>query len=89
MLNIYSGVISKENQWQDINWNPVFINDDADEAYDLFQSTLLSVFNEHFPILTKIFSSCGKSIPWITLGILAAIRRKRRLEKKARQNPER
>ena len=30
-----------------------------------------------------------ESKPWITPGILAAIRRKRRLEKKARQNPER
>ena len=45
---------------QDINWNPVLINEDADKAYDLFQSTLLSVFNEHFPIQTKNISSCGK-----------------------------
>ena len=37
----------------------------------------------------KNISSCGKSKPSITLGILAAIRRKRRLEKNARQNPER
>ena len=62
---------------------------DADEAYDLFQSTLLSVFNEHFPIHTKNISSCGKSKALITPGILAAIRWKRRLEKNARQNPER
>ena len=78
-----------KNSLQDINLNPVLINEDADEAYNLFQSTLLSVFNEHFPIHTKNISSCGKSKPWITPGILAAIRRKRRLEKKARQNPER
>ena len=38
---------------------------------------------------TKNISSCGKSKPWITPGILAAIRRKRRLEKKANQNLER
>ena len=44
---------------------------------------------EHFPIHTKNISSCGKSKSWITPGILAAIRRKRRLEKKGRQNPER
>ena len=53
----------------------------------LFQSTLFSVFTEHFPIHTKNISSCGKNKPWITPGILAA-RRKWRLEKKARQNPE-
>ena len=67
-----------------ITWNPVLINDDADEAYDIFQSTLLAVFNEHFPIQTKNISSCGKSKPRITSGLLAAIRRKRRLVKKAR-----
>ena len=65
-----------------MNWNPLLINDDADEAYDLFQSTLLSVSNEHFPIHTENVSSCGKSKPWITPGMLAAIRRKRRLVKK-------
>ena len=70
-----------KNSLQDINWNPVLINDDADEAYDLFQSTLLSVFNEHFPIHTKNISSWGKSKPWITPDILAAIRMKRRLKK--------
>ena len=63
-----------KNSLQGINWNPVLINNDADEAYDLFQSTLPSVFNEHFPIHTKNISSCGKSKPWITHGILAAIR---------------
>ena len=47
----------------------------------------LLFFNEHFPIQIKNISSGGKSKPWITPGILAAIRRKGRLEKKARQNP--
>ena len=60
---------------------PVLINDDADNACDLFQSTLLTVFNQHFPIQTKNISSCGKSKPWITPGIPLAIRRKLRLEK--------
>ena len=39
-----------KNSLQDINWHPVLINDEADKAYDLFQSTLLTVFNGHFPI---------------------------------------
>ena len=73
-----------KNSLQDINWNPLLINDDADEAYDLFQSILLSVFNKHFAIHTKSISSYGKSKPFITPGILAAVRRKRRLEKNAR-----
>ena len=67
-----------KNSLQDINWN---LNEGADEAYDLFQSTLPSIFNEHFPIHTKTISSCGKSIPWITPGILAAILKKKSLPK--------
>ena len=78
-----------KNSLQDINWKPILINDDADEAYDQLQSILLTVFNEHFPIQTKSISNRGKSKPWITPVILAAIRRKRRLEKTVRQNPER
>ena len=50
-----------KNSFQDINWKPVLINDDADKACDLFQSTILTVFNEHFPIQTKNISSGGKS----------------------------
>ena len=52
---------------QDIDWNRVLINDDADAAYNRFQSILLTVFNEHFPIHTKSISNHGKSKPWITL----------------------
>ena len=51
---------------QDINWNSVLINDDADEAYDLFQITLLFVFNEHFPTYIKSFLVVGKG----NLGLL-------------------
>ena len=59
-----------KNALQDINWNPVLINGDADEAYDLFQSTLLSVLINTSPSTLKNISSCGKSKPWITPGIL-------------------
>ena len=87
-----------KNYLQDINFNPVLINDDADGAYNLFQSILLIIFNQHppmqtkniyFPIQTKNIYNCGISKPWITPGILAAIRRKRSLEKKICENPER
>ena len=78
-----------KNSLQNINWNPVLINGDADVAYDLLKSTLLTVFNENFPITTKSISSCGKSRPWNTSLTLAVIHRKRRLEKQARQNLER
>ena len=44
-----------KNSLQDINWSQVLINDDDDEAYDLFESTLITVFNEHFPIHFLIY----------------------------------
>ena len=78
-ISINSTVFSDENLsnfkncLKDINWNPVLINDDADEEYDIFQSTIFIVFNEHFPIPNKIISSCLKSKPWIAPGLLAAI----------------
>ena len=43
--------------------------------YDM--SILLTVFNDHFPIQTKKIYNRWKSKPWITPGILVAIRGKR------------
>ena len=36
------------NSPQYTNWEPILNNDDANESYELFQSTLLSIFNDHF-----------------------------------------
>ena len=63
-------------------------NDDANESYELFQSTLLSIFNDHFPLQTKNVYDKADRKPWITTGILTSIRAKRRLEKKAQSNPD-
>ena len=65
------------------------INDTFVRNSKIVDETILFVFNGHLPIHTKNISNCGKSKPCITPGILAAICRKRRLEKKARENPER
>ena len=57
-------------------------NDDSNESYELFRSTLLSIFNDHFPLQTKNVYNKADQKPWITPGILTSIRAKRRLEKK-------
>ena len=41
------------NSLQYTHWEPILNNDDANESYELFQSTLLSIFNDHFPLQTK------------------------------------
>ena len=63
--------------------------DDANESYEPFQSTLLSIFNDHCPLQTKNVYNKADREPWITPGVLTCIRAKRRLEKKARSNPDR
>ena len=64
-------------------------NDVANESYELFQSTLLSFFSDHFLFQTKNVYNKADRKPWITSGILTSIRAKRRREKKARSNPDR
>ena len=58
-------LLNIKNSLQDINWNPVLIDDDADEAYDLFQSTLLFLMNTS-PSTPKTFLVVGK----VNLGFL-------------------
>ena len=67
----------------------ILSNDDANESYELFQSTLLSIFNDHFPLQTKNVYNKADRKPYITIGMLTFIRTKRRLEKKERSNPNR
>ena len=42
-----------KNSLQYANCEPILNNDDTDESYELFQSTLLSLFNDNFPLQTK------------------------------------
>ena len=77
------------NSLQYANWEPILNNDEANKSYELFQSTLLSLFNDHFPLQTKNIYNKVDRKQWITPGILTSILAKRRLEKKARSNPYR
>ena len=70
------------NSLQYTNWEQILNNDDANESYELFRSTLLSIFNDHFPLQTKDVYNKADRKPWITPGILTSIRAKQRLEKK-------
>ena len=65
------------NTQTEIKWN----SDDAKESYELFQSTLISLFNYHFPLQTKNINNKADRKPWITPGILTYILAKRRREK--------
>ena len=69
------------NSLQYTNWESIFNNDDAIESFELFQSTLLSIFNDHFPLQTKNVYNKADCKPWITPGILTSIHAKRHFEK--------
>ena len=64
------------------NWEPILNNDNANESYELFQSTLLSIFNDHFPLQTKNVYNKADRKAWIAPGLLNSIRAKRVLKKK-------
>ena len=49
----YENLFNFRNPLQYTNWEPILNNDNANESYELFQSTLLSIFNDHFPLQTK------------------------------------
>ena len=75
------------NSLQYTNWEPILNIDDANDSYELFQSTLLSIFNDHFPLQTKNVYNKADRKPWISPEILTSISANRRLEKKS--NPGR
>ena len=54
-----------------------------------YSKVLCYLFSMIFPLQTKNIYNKADRKPWITAGILTSIRAKRRLEKKARSNPDR
>ena len=67
-----------KNELQQLNWLAILNNDDANKWYELFQSTSISFFNEHFPLQTKNISSKNNWKPRITPGIVISIHTKQR-----------
>ena len=61
-----------KNSLQYTNWEPILNNDDANESDELFESTLLSIFNYHFSLQTKNVYNTADRKQWITPGILTS-----------------
>lgn len=63
-------------------WDKVYATSDPDKAYDIFLSTLLSLYDKHCPLKeysTKDRTNLEK--PWITKGIANACKKKKYLHK--------
>ena len=69
------------------NWEVVYANDNANEAYDLFIKKFKKIYNKCFP-LVKISRSKFKDKPWITKGLKISTRHKNNLYVKQLSNPD-
>lgn len=64
-----------------IDWNDLLINRDVNNSTQSFLDTLLTVFDNCFPLKSKEISEKRAKNPWITSGVLRSIRTKNKLFK--------
>ena len=70
-----------------INWTDFFNMDCAQEAYDTFSNNFFTLYDLHFPLITKkLNTNYHKMDPWYTNGLLVSRRKKIKLEKIASSN---
>lgn len=58
------------------NWNEVYVNDDPNNTYDAFLSTLILLNEKHCPLIKVIRKHQCSNKPWITKGIGDACQKK-------------
>jgi len=63
------------------NWDELFCLNDVNDAFDLFTTTLTSIYNKNFP-LVMASKKYVKNKSWITLGLRTSILKKQKLYKK-------
>jgi len=67
-------------------WDNIYIQHDAELAYQLFFQTFNSIFQECFP-LVKYKGKTNKTKPWFSSGLLKSSIKKNKLYRKFLQNP--
>ena len=71
-----------------INWDVLSSFNDAQVAYDYFSETFLTIFNLHFPLLTKTINKNTQPMnPWMTKGLLISRKQKIFLCSQSLKNP--
>lgn len=61
-------------------WNDVFLETDADKAYDIFLNKLIFYYNKNIPLIKKKIHKKNKH-PWITKGIMRSIKTRNKMYK--------
>jgi hypothetical protein len=77
-----------EETLHSFSWNTVIGSDDAQEAFNCFSSSLISLHNVYFPLKTAKFNCNFNPIEkWMTKGLLISRRKKYVLSKKCAVEP--
>ena len=67
---------------ENVVWDLVLCSDDIDVSYDNFELLFTSLFNVHFPLITKNIKTKHLRKPYITVEILYLIKERDKLQKK-------
>ena len=75
-----SNINNFANKLAKCNWNDVYVNDDVNLAYKSFHKKYVDLYNETCPLVKmKCTDKCQK--PWLTKGLISAIKKKNYLYK--------
>ncbi len=66
---------------RDIDWTDVLNSDDPNNAYDIFVTKFTSLYNKHCPIVNIRIKNRNLEKPWLTNGLINAIKKKNNLYK--------
>lgn len=70
-----------------VDWTVVMNSNCVNEAYSIFHSTVLNLYNEHFPAKKVLVKKKSKDSPYITTSLRKSIIERHRLERLARKWP--
>ena len=77
---------SFKEKLSEINWDEILMKQDTQHAYDSFQQTFSTLYNECFPWIS-IKTGHRKYKPWLTDDLKLIIKQKNKLYKKSKQYP--
>ena len=71
----------------EVNWDGICNQMNVDEVFDSFNNTLVSMYNDSFPYLTRKTKNLDILTPYINAELRELIKKKHRLERKFKRHP--
>ena len=75
------------NELSDINWKEIPGFDNPSEAYGIFLSRFISIYNKCFPLKKVKANKCNFSKPWFSKGLAHSVKKKNLLYRRFLRNP--